>query len=137
MDIIVSLEESRLRALLRSVDMLFPLLSVLHVVAMGSFLGAIMLLDLRVIGLFRSVSLEAAISLVMPPAIVMLAVAVISGAALFLHEPRLHVSNPAFIWKVALIAASSLATPTVRTLAGASLAVWVSVAALGKLMAFL
>ena len=119
---------------------LYGALRFLHLVGAAGFVGALMLVELRLLGLWRDASLEP-----MRPALVGLmhwsfGLVVLTGAALFLYDPLRNGLHSMFLPKLLLIALGLLYAhglrrlrvardwrPLRRVAAGASLAVWLAV----------
>ena len=79
----------------------------LHVAGMGAFFGGIALLDLRLVGILgRDIALDAFSRLVLPVVHTSFAVAMLSGAWLFLYDPIQTGSHTWFLPKMLLIAAA-------------------------------
>ncbi len=147
------LEASGLAATLRQSIWLYPAANVIHVLGLMGFFAAVAAMD---VCLLRSRSFgEAgvAIARLRPVAAVLLVVMAVSGLALFLPEATHIGHNRFFLFKlVAIIAALAnvalletalrrphpgAAPPAVlRVSAIASLALWLIVAALGRLIAY-
>ena len=66
-----------------------------HVMSISAFFGAIVLLDLRLIGMRRSLPLKALSELVLPWVYLMFAVAIVTGLMLFFYDP-VHVASHAY-----------------------------------------
>jgi hypothetical protein len=80
------------------------LLRLAHVLSAGAFFGAIVLVDLRLLGLRRSIPLNPIAAQAGPLLYTAFAVAFTSGALLFLYDP-VHVGNHAyFVPKMLLLA---------------------------------
>lgn len=93
-----------LAAALRDSAVAYILVNAVHIAAIGLLLGAIVTLDLRLLGLFRA----SPISQLEPPLVRIagagLLVAVITGFLLFSTRPAAYLENPAFLTKLALVA---------------------------------
>ncbi|MFO7854156.1 MAG: hypothetical protein R6V44_02850 [Paracoccaceae bacterium] len=123
----------------------------LHVLGLALLVGAIVPLDLRLLGLWRGVPLSALARPLIATAACGLALAVGAGTALLLAAPARYLAEPMFGLKLAFVlvgagAALALhlgpglrgATPRRLRVAGAlSLACWLPALALGRLLAFL
>jgi len=83
---------------------LFPLLNSLHVLSITLMLGALLMLDLRLVGVaakgypYRVLSQD-----FLPWVWVAFVVAIVTGAGLFITRASVHVLNPAFQWKMVLM----------------------------------
>ena len=91
-------------AALRQPGAAYPLLNAAHIFSIGLIIGAIVTLDLRLLGLFRAY----AVSELGPPlsrvAALGVLLAVISGFFLFIVQPVTYAGNTAFLIKLALVA---------------------------------
>lgn len=113
--------------------------------------GAIGIVDLRVLGYARGLSTRRLWSALTPIAIAGFALMVISGALLFVADARALAGSPIFVAKLGLIALAGLNALAfrigwhrlddplpilARVLAGVSLALWLSVVITGRLIAY-
>ena len=122
-----------------------------HVLGIALLVGAILPLDLRLLGAWRSVPLAPLARVLVPTAAAGLALAVVAGALLLLAAPADDLGEPVFLAKLALVAlgaGSALALHLGPGFAGASrarlrhagalsLACWLPALALGRALAFL
>lgn len=90
-------------ATLRVMPWLYGLVNGLHIVGLATLFGAILTLDLRVLGLLRAGSWRFAVGLANPVAVIGLAVALISGALLFAVRPSHYLESGPFLVKLVLI----------------------------------
>jgi hypothetical protein len=133
----------------------YPAANVLHVLGTVMLVGGIGVLDLRVAGLWRRLPLDALSRALTPIAILGLVVQVASGTILFAADGEALAGSAIFRLKLVLIlfalanvalfrcigsrpAAEGSPTPTPLARASAliSLALWVVVATLGRLIAY-
>jgi hypothetical protein len=135
----------------------FPTLEALHFVGLCLLMGALLIMDLRLIGFQRIIPLSAVHSL-MPVAIIGFALNLVTGVGFLFGDPRMYFLNGAFQVKLALIAlaglnfliyfvkvepllanASSTTTmPNVaKTIGATSLVLWFGVLILGRLLPYL
>jgi hypothetical protein len=135
----------------------WPTLETLHFLALCLLLGALMIMDLRLIGFERVIPLKAVHSL-MPVAIGAFAVNLITGLGFLIGDPRLYTANWAFWMKMVLILLAGLnfllyytkvepqllklgpqdETPGLAKAVGAaSLLFWFGVLSLGRLLPYL
>ncbi len=84
---------------------LYPWLSAGHILALGSLIGSITVLDLRLLGLFRRLPLDATAAALTRVGGFGLAAAILTGLLLFSVQPAHYLGNPAFVLKLALIGA--------------------------------
>jgi uncharacterized protein DUF6644 len=135
----------------------WPTLETLHFLALCLLLGALLVMDLRLIGLENIIPLKAVHSL-MPVAIGAFSVNLITGLGFLVGDPRLYTSNWAFWTKMVLILLAGLnfllyftkvepqllklgpneATPGLAKAVGAaSLVFWFGVLTFGRLLPYL
>lgn len=75
-----------------------------HILGIGLLLGAILPLDLRLIGCFRSVPLAVLAPFLSRAAACGLGLALVTGFWLFTVKPAEYLRNPAFLWKLGILA---------------------------------
>ncbi|MCX7356199.1 MAG: hypothetical protein NTY59_15510 [Alphaproteobacteria bacterium] len=154
----VWLQEGAVGRTMRESFLLYPLVNVLHILGFTALAGGILAVDLRLVGLGRRLPLDQVARVMLPVALVGLAVSVPTGALLFVTEAVGMWTNPVFGWKVGIIAlagANALALhagpwrrvaewgapgvkPPVfaRAAGAASLLFWMSALILGRLIAY-
>lgn len=150
------LGSSALGDFMRDVGWAFPTAEIFHFLGLCLLIGALLVVDLRVLGVGRSVPFE-----VFRPftkfAKVGLLLNVVTGVAFVASDPNNYWDNPAFRWKMALVALGALnafafeflqqrsesgaATGAVEGLAGkalavASLTIWAVVIVLGRFLPY-
>lgn len=149
------LEGTTLSAAVRRSLWLYPLASLLHVLGVGLLLGAIVALDLRLLGLAPTLSARALARLLIPIAAFGVMIQIPSGAVMLLADAAALLGHPLFFAKLALIAAALVnvvlvhraAGPDLRALDGPlpaavrrgaliSLLAWPLVALLGRAVAY-
>ncbi len=133
----------------------YPIANLVHLLGLVMLVGSIGVLDLRLAGLFRRIPvapLSAALTLI---AIIGLILMVPSGATMFAADATTLVHSTTFRWKLLLIAlalANAVAfrflwqsrierwdtdPPALgRLMAGASVLLWLSVATMGRMIAY-
>jgi hypothetical protein len=150
-DLLARLQESDYAALVRQSVVLYPLANVTHVLAALVLFAGVAAMDLRLLGVFKGVPPQVLIARLRPVAAVALAVIVVTGLTLFAPEAAAIGRNTAFRLKlVAIVVAlanvwvnaralrrDGEGAPLVRVTAGLSLALWLTVAAAGRLIAYL
>lgn len=120
-----------------------------HVLGIALLVGAIVPLDLRLLGAWPSVPLDRLARVLVPVAAAGLVLALVCGALLFLAAPADYAAAPVFRFKLVLVATGILAAVVAasrplsaasvgqRRLAGAvSLACWIPALVLGRFVAF-
>lgn len=90
--------------MLRRYQIAYLITNAIHIISVGLLIGAIVTLDLRILGLFRQYPL----SIIAPPLIRVAAagvcLAILTGVVLFSVRPVAYINNPAFLAKLGLIA---------------------------------
>jgi hypothetical protein len=155
--VLIALEQSALGAAIRQSVWAYPTANVGHIVALTLFAGSVAIMDARLIGAFAAAPPVAIVRPARRLAMVGLLLMAITGATLFTAEASHVAMNPVFQVKAALIGlalvnALLVAEPALRALdavpafvplpvrlrlsALLSLAIWISVAACGRLIAY-
>lgn len=151
-DILAGLEGSALAAALRGSTWLYPLVNAAHVVGVALLFGAIAPFDLKLMGAWRGVPAAALLRVLAPTAAAGLALAAVAGGLLFITDAPDYAASGLFRAKMAVLAvgvANALlfhalrrraggaeAVPAGRLLGALSLAVWLAVIGLGRLVGY-
>jgi hypothetical protein len=90
--------------LLQRSGTIYLLVNAVHILGVGLIVGAILPLDLRLLGFFRRVPLGVIGPFLSRAAATGVVVAVITGLWLFTVKPVEYLENAAFLWKVSLLA---------------------------------
>ena len=127
----------------------YPAANVLHLLGLVMLVGAIGIVDLRIAGLFRALPLAATVRALTPVGIAGLLLLALTGPLLFAADASALVRSDVFRWKLALIAIALLnallfrwrwrgAEPdlALRAIAIASVLLWLTVATLGRMIAY-
>lgn len=147
------LEASSLGEAMRGgVRSLYAIVNLAHVLGVILLVGAIGVVDLRVLGMGRRIPIGPLSRMLTPIALVGLGVQAVSGFMLFAADAAPLYASPTLRWKLALIVlalANAAAfrhlfgdleneTPPLlaRTMAVASLALWLGVVSLGRWIAY-
>lgn len=93
-------------ALLRRFSIAYLFVNAVHILGIGLIIGAILPLDLRLMGLLRAPPVAAIGPFLSRAAAAGVTLAVVSGFWLFTVRPAHYLTNPAFLIKLALIAAA-------------------------------
>lgn len=101
-----ALQASELSQTLRASVWLYPLVNTGHVVGIALLFGAITPLDLRLMGVGRSIALQPLARMLVPVAIVGILLAVATGLLLFVTRPLDYVVLPLFGVKMVLVLAA-------------------------------
>lgn len=134
----------------------YLLVNAAHILSIGMLFGAILALDLRLLGLARAVPLPLIAPYLSRLAGTGLALAIVTGLCLFSVRPVEYAANPAFLWKLGLIGlgllnvltvhyssgwaavlGSGSIPPSLRIAAAVSLATWTSAVIAGRWIGFL
>ena len=134
---------------------IYPIANLVHILGLVMLVGGIGILDLRLVGLFRRIPIGALAAALTPIAIAGLLLMVPSGATMFASDASTLVNSGTFRTKLLLIGlalANAIAfrfiwqkriaewdiNPPIwgRLMAAASILLWLSVAALGRWIAY-
>ena len=131
----------------------YPVANIIHLLGLVMLLGGIGLVDLRLMGALRALPLSALSRALTPLALAGLGLQAMSGAVLLAADAVALAGSAAFGWKLAAIAlalanaalfrawfrtlpADGAVPAAARVMAAASLAAWLSVAVLGRMIAY-
>ena len=147
---LAALEATFLAEAIRRSVWAYPLLETVHIASIGALVGSVLLLELRVFGLGREIGVVPLARLVLRTALASFVCAVASGSLLFVSAATEVAANPAFRAKLVLILIAGLNAVVfhargglrgrdtlARLQAAASLLLWLSVLAAGRLIAYL
>lgn len=152
-----AVEASGLGRVMREALWAYPLAETAHVAGLAVLVGAIVVVDLRLLGLGRALPVGALLRLAVPAALGGFAVAALTGLAMFSAHAAEFLVHPLFMLKMALVLAGGLNAallhagplqalaadpagappPRVRLAAAASILLWLGVIACGRLLAYL
>jgi hypothetical protein len=148
--VLAALEATALAEAIRRSVWAYPLLETVHIASIGALFGSVLLLELRVFGLGREIGVVPLARLVLRTALAGFACAVASGSLLLVSAATEVAANPAFRAKLVLILIAGLNAVVfhargglrgrdalARLQAAASLLLWLSVLAAGRLIAYL
>lgn len=127
----------------------YPFINSLHLLGLIMLVGAIGIVDLRLVGGFGALPLAPLVRALTPLAIAGFLILVVTGVALFAADARALAGNAAFRWKLLLILAALLNALAfrhfrrggppgllARVLALMSLGLWLLVGAFGRFIAY-
>jgi hypothetical protein len=150
------IENLWLSELMRSVPWAFPIAEALHFVGLCLLMGALAVIDLRLLGFAREMSVRA-IHRLLPWAWIGFSINAITGVLFFITDPPFYYTNRAFQIKLALIllaGANALwfqlrvnrqldtwsetadAPHAVKAMASASLVLWIAVICFGRFIMY-
>lgn len=153
-----ALEASALGAAMRHSLWLYPAVEIVHLVGIGLLFGSIAVVDLRLLGLSRALSVRQLAGHALPWTLASFALIVPSGLAMFVAHASDLIASPVFALKMVLLLAAGLNAALFHVLsyrsvarwdrgqpppagarasAAASLAIWISIIACGRLLAYL
>jgi hypothetical protein len=156
-----ALENSGLGQAMRQWLWLYPSVEIVHIVGIALLFGSIAVLDLRLLGLSRNIPVKSLGRHVLPWTIASFVLIVPSGLLMFTAHATEFIDSGVFVIKMLLIMAGVLNAalfhtityrtadvwdaeemrrlpppPSARLAAGLSLAIWISVIACGRLLAY-
>lgn len=155
MDLVAWIETSALAQMLRTSGNLYMVLNAMHILAIGLLVGAILPLDLRILGVLRGPPLQIVGPFLSRMAAIGLGLAMLTGFCLWSVDAAEYLGNAAFRWKLFLLAlalgnirlqhglawrqlvVTGVPGATARLLAGVSALVWVAVLLAGRWIGFL
>ena len=104
--IFLTLQETALGHAMRSSPALYPAVEILHIIGFVVLVGSILALDLRMLGLGRTIAIPPMAQLLLPLSRAGFLLAICMGFLLFSADASHVVKNPAFQSKLVLIAAA-------------------------------
>ncbi|GLK57540.1 hypothetical protein JOD31_003497 [Methylopila capsulata] len=150
-----ALEASALGAFMRGASAAYPIANLGHLLGLTLLVGSVALLDLRLLGAGRRLPAHAVSQVLTSTMLCGAGLLVVTGGLLFAADARALIVNGAFLWKLGLVAAAcanavlfhvlwrgaladwdETAPRAARVQAAASIALWLTVAALGRLIAY-
>lgn len=152
-----ALEASGLGQAMRHSLWLYPAVETVHLVGIALLFGSVAVLDLRLLGLSRSLSVRELAAHTLPWTLASFALIVPSGLAMFVAHAGDFIASPIFILKMTLLIAAGINAALFHALAyrsvedwdrgalppkgarasgAASLAIWIAVIACGRLLAY-
>ncbi|WP_458130156.1 DUF6644 family protein [Pseudomonas sp. Z2-11] len=151
------LADSSLALAMRDELWLYPLVEVLHIIGFSVLVGAVVMFDLRVLGLSKAIAVTALARHLLTWAVAALLLIVPAGLMMFSAHPQDFAGNNVFILKLSLIAAAGInallfhagtyrsvehwntgqkAPGLARVQALVSIALWITVILCGRLLAY-
>ncbi|MGK6315393.1 DUF6644 family protein [Neorhizobium sp. DT-125] len=103
MEFLAPLAETPLARALISSSTIYLLVNAAHILGIGMLFGAILALDLRLLGLAQAVPLPAVALYLSRMAGAGVVLAIVTGLCLFTVKPVEYVRNPAFLFKLGLV----------------------------------
>lgn len=140
---LVALHGSDFAQFARGSTWFYPAMASLHLLGAATLFGSIALLDLRLMGVARGLSIDALEPLAVRMALAGAAICVLSGAPMFAAGAVGLAKNPAFLLKIACVVAAGINAGLRRARWAAdarhgavSLACWIVVLIAGSLSAY-
>jgi len=155
--VIHSLEGSGIGRVMREALWAFPAVETLHIIGLATLFGSVLIVDLRLTGISRSLSVSRLAQLALPWTVGAFVLVLLTGLLMFTAHASDLLGNPVFILKMGLIGAAGLnaallhagamgkasawdvnAMPPMRVRIAAllSIVLWVVVIACGRLLAY-
>ena len=142
-------------SLVNDTSWVWPASEVLHFVGLGLSFGVVLLLNLRVLGVMKSLS-YADVHRMLPWGMVGFALNMITGMMFFIGVPAQYTTNPPFQWKIVLlvllganllyftsyddtwkVARGADAPARAKALAASTIVLWLGVVYFGRMLPFL
>ncbi len=139
----------------KAVPWVWPAAESLHFIGLSLLMGVILMIDLRMLGVMKMVSVNALDRLI-PWGVLGFGVNVLTGMLFFVAAPEQYTQNIAFFWKVALIVLAgfnglyftvydtawalppgSEAPPLSKVMAASALVLWIGVMYYGSMLPFI
>ncbi len=151
-----NLADSSLNQLISETVWLWPVLEIIHFIGLSILLGALLIIDMRLLGLFKSFD-AASVNRLAPLAWIGFLFNLITGALFFIGDPVRYSVNIGFQLKMLLILiagvnlvayqlqvrplmagwnSGSPTTPVAKAIAATSLLAWTGVLLLGRLIPY-
>ena len=134
---------------LRESAWVYPILEIIHIIGIALLLGNLIVFEARVLGAGKTLDLTALARLALPLAVLGFLLAAMSGLTMFATQALELLGNPAFKWKMLLLAIAGGNTAwfhargslkrndtTARVQVIASVFVWIAVLSCGRLIAY-
>ena len=153
-DILHWIRDTSLDVAVRQSRWMFATGETLHFLGLSLLVGGILIVDLRILGFLRNISMRSALSF-LPFVIIGFVINMLTGILFFAADPMMYWPNPAFKLKMSLILLAGLnalvftlfehrralaigeddqATAVMKVSAGLSLTFWLLVLLLGRLL---
>jgi hypothetical protein len=153
-----ALEEGSIASAMRDSLWLFPLVETVHIIGFSILVGAVVMFDLRILGLSKRISVRLLAQHLLPWSVAALLLIVPTGVLMFVSEASDLVGNRAFVIKMLLLMLAganagafhlgsfrnaelwdqNTPAPTSAKLhAFASMLIWVGVITCGRMIAYL
>lgn len=152
-----AVEASGIARWMREALWAYPAVEAVHIVALGTLFGSILIVDLRLLGLSRDVSAARLARHALPWTVAAFLLAMVTGLLMFTAHAEDFLTNNVFLLKMGLILAAGvnagllhtgafqsvaqwdtavMPPPRVRFAAGLSIFIWIVVIFCGRLLAY-
>jgi hypothetical protein len=152
-----AIEASSIARWMREALWAYPAVEAIHILALGLVVGSIVIVDLRLLGLSREISVSRLSRHALPFTVGAFIVAMFTGLLMFTAHAEDFLTNRVFAIKMGLILVAgvnagilhtgpwrsiaqwdtgAMPPPSVRFAAALSIAVWITVVACGRLLAY-
>lgn len=149
--------DTSIASAMNNIFWLWPVMENLHFLGLSVMFGALLAVDLRVLGIAPNIPMRGAMKLI-PLVLIAFGVNLLTGLAFVMANPYGYIFNLAFQWKVGLmfmaginalwfwfgehgrlvqLAEGEQADFQAKIIAGLSLVIWVAVIVLGRLIPYL
>lgn len=156
--LVAALEEGNIASAMRDSLWLFPLVETIHIIGFSILVGAVVMFDLRLLGLSKRISVRLLARHLLPWSMAALLLIVPTGTLMFASEASDLIGNRAFVVKMLLLMLAganaaafhlgsfrgaefwdqNLPSPTGAKLhAVASLLIWAGVISCGRMIAYM
>jgi hypothetical protein len=144
-----ALHDLPLAHFIRTSSFAYPALEIVHIVGIALLFGTLWLVDLRVLGMGKTLEIKPLTRYVLPWTLLGFTLIVMSGSLMLVSRIQDFISNPVFIWKFSLIALAATNAAILHTRAGLdapsrlsqfqaalSVCLWLSVITAGRWIAY-
>lgn len=151
-----AIETSAVARYMREAMWAYPAVEAVHIVALAVVVGSIVIVDLRLMGLSRGLSVARLAAHTLPWTLAAFGVAVVTGILMFTAHAEDFLTNRVFLLKMGLILLAGINAgllhagamrhaaawdtarppPRVRLAAGLSILLWIGVIFCGRLLAY-
>lgn len=114
MEYLNAIAQSEPALMLRASFWVYPLVNAAHILGIALLIGAIIPFDLRLIGIIKIGRIRTLAAILIPTAATGLAIAALSGAALFIVKPVAYAGSQLFLIKLVVIGAGLINVGLVR-----------------------
>lgn len=142
---------------MRNIFWMWPFMENLHFLGLSFLFGALLVIDLRVLGVAKTIPMRGAMKLI-PLVLIAFAVNLVTGICFFAGDPYRYIYNLSFQWKMGMILIAGVnalwfwfgehaklvqlangqqAEVSAKVIAALSLLIWTLVIVLGRLIPYL